>query len=89
MTERRDLLYVVELGLPLAALFLAPLALIAAVPELLANLLSSVGNQTSIRFHYTAPITPSSPLPSSARAQFVRREAERRSSFSCSPGAGS
>ena len=59
VTEQRDLLYLVELGVPLAALFLlAPLALIAAVPELLANLLSSVGNQTSIRFHYTAPIIP-------------------------------
>jgi uncharacterized membrane protein len=59
LTHRRDLLYLVELGLPLAGLFLlAPLALIAAVPELLANLLSSVSNQTSIRFHYTAPITP-------------------------------
>ena len=59
LTERRDLLYLVELGLPLAGLFLlAPLALIAVVPELLANLLSSVSNQTSIRFHYTAPITP-------------------------------
>jgi uncharacterized membrane protein len=75
VTERRDLLYLVELGLPLAALFLlAPLALIAAVPELLANLLSSVGNQTSIRFHYTAPITPF--LLAAAilgAAQFVRR----------------
>lgn len=59
LTERRDLLYLAELGLPLAGLFLlAPLALIAVVPELLANLLSSVSNQTSIRFHYTAPITP-------------------------------
>jgi uncharacterized membrane protein len=75
VTERRDLLYLVELGVPLAALFLlAPLALIAAVPELLANLLSSVGNQTSIRFHYTAPITPF--LFAAAilgASQFVRR----------------
>ena len=48
-----------ELGLPLAGLFLlAPVILIAAVPELLANALSYVGNQTSIRFHYTAPIAP-------------------------------
>ena len=75
LTDRRDLLYLVELGLPLAALFLlAPLVLIAAVPELLANLLSSVGNQTSIRFHYTAPITPF--LFAAAilgASQFVRR----------------
>jgi uncharacterized membrane protein len=75
VTERRDLLYLVELGVPLAALFLlSPLVLIAAVPELLANLLSSVGNQTSIRFHYTAPITPF--LFAAAifgASQFVRR----------------
>ncbi len=75
VTERRDLLYLLELGLPLAGLFLlAPLAVIAALPELLANLLSSVGNQTSIRFHYTAPITPF--LFAAAilgAAQFVRR----------------
>jgi uncharacterized membrane protein len=58
-TERRDLLYLLELGLPLAGLFLlAPLVLIAALPELAANLLSSVATQTSIRFHYTAPIAP-------------------------------
>ncbi|HEX7254495.1 MAG TPA: DUF2079 domain-containing protein [Gaiellaceae bacterium] len=59
VTERRDLLYLAELALPVAGLFvLAPLVLVAAVPELLANLLSYVSNQTSIRFHYTAPITP-------------------------------
>jgi uncharacterized membrane protein len=57
--ERRDLLYVAELGLPLLGLFLAaPLLLVAALPELAANLLSSVSTQTSIRFHYTAPIAP-------------------------------
>ena len=59
LTEGRDLLYLAELGLPLAGLFvLAPLALVAALPELLANLLSSISTQTSIRFHYTAPIAP-------------------------------
>jgi uncharacterized membrane protein len=59
VTERRDLVYLLELGAPLAGLFLlAPVALIAALPELVANLLSSVSNQTSIRFHYTAPIAP-------------------------------
>ena len=59
MVEGRDLLYLAELALPLAGLFLlAPLALVAALPELLANLLSSVSTQTSIRFHYTAPIAP-------------------------------
>jgi hypothetical protein len=59
VAEGRDLLYLAELALPLAGLFLlAPLALVAALPELLANLLSSVSTQTSIRFHYTAPIAP-------------------------------
>ena len=59
VTERRDLVYLLELGAPLAGLFLlAPLVLIAALPELAANLLSSVSTQTSIRFHYTAPIVP-------------------------------
>jgi len=55
----RDLLYVAELVLPVAGLFLlAPLIALAALPELAANLLSSVSTQTSIRFHYTAPIAP-------------------------------
>ena len=59
VTEQRDLLYLAALGLPLAGLFLlAPLLLVPALPELAANLLSSVSNQTSIEFHYTAPITP-------------------------------
>jgi hypothetical protein len=59
VTDGHDLLYLAELALPLLALFLlAPLVLIPALPELLANLLSSVSTQTSIRFHYTAPIAP-------------------------------
>ena len=59
ITQGRDLTYIVELGLPLLGLFvLAPLALIPALPELAANLLSSVSTQTSVHFHYTAPITP-------------------------------
>jgi uncharacterized membrane protein len=59
LTQGRDLLYVAELALPLAGLFVfAPVTLVAALPELLANLLSSVSTQTSIRFHYTAPIAP-------------------------------
>jgi uncharacterized membrane protein len=59
MADGRDLLYVAELALPLLGLFvLAPLVLVPAVPELLANLLSSVSTQTSIHFHYTAPIAP-------------------------------
>jgi uncharacterized membrane protein len=59
VTQGRDVAYLAELGLPLAGLFLlAPLLLIAALPELAANLLSSVSTQTSIEFHYTAPIAP-------------------------------
>jgi hypothetical protein len=59
VTQGRDLTYLAELGLPLAGLFLlAPLLLIPALPELAANLLSSVSTQTSIEFHYTAPIAP-------------------------------
>jgi uncharacterized membrane protein len=59
VTEGRDLEYLLQLGLPLAGLFLAaPLLLLPALPELAANLLSEVSTQTSIEFHYTAPIAP-------------------------------
>jgi uncharacterized membrane protein len=59
VTEGRDLTYLLQLAAPLAGLFLAaPLLLIAALPELAANLLSETETQTSIEFHYTAPITP-------------------------------
>jgi uncharacterized membrane protein len=59
VTEGRDLVYLLQLALPLAGLFLAaPLLLIPALPELAANLLSETSTQTSIEFHYTAPIVP-------------------------------
>jgi uncharacterized membrane protein len=59
VTEERDLAYLLQLALPLAGLFLAaPLLLLPALPELAANLLSDVSTQTSIEFHYTAPIAP-------------------------------
>lgn len=59
VTEGRDLTYLFQLALPLAALFLAaPLLLLPALPELAANLLSETATQTSIEFHYTAPIAP-------------------------------
>jgi uncharacterized membrane protein len=59
VTEGRDLTYLLQLALPLAGLFLAaPLLLIPALPELAANLLSETATQTSIEFHYTAPIIP-------------------------------
>ena len=51
----RDLHYVLQLLWPLAFLpLLAPLVLVAALPELAINLLSAVTTQTSIHFHYTA-----------------------------------
>jgi uncharacterized membrane protein len=59
VTEGRDLTYLIQLALPLAGLFLAaPLILVAAVPEVAASLLSDVATQTSIEFHYTAPVVP-------------------------------
>lgn len=55
----RDLRYLLELVAPLAALcLLAPLVLLAALPELAINLLSATPTQTSIRFHYTAGLIP-------------------------------
>jgi uncharacterized membrane protein len=57
--EGRDWRYLAELFLPLAALWLlAPLMLVAAMPELAANLLSRVHPQASIHFHYTAAEIP-------------------------------
>ena len=51
--------YLLELVLPLAALpLLAPLAAATALPELLANLLSTTRTQQSIHFHYTAAAIP-------------------------------
>lgn len=56
---RRDLAYMAELALPLGLLFaLAPLAALAALPELALNVLSSTATQTSIRFHYVAALVP-------------------------------
>jgi uncharacterized membrane protein len=55
----RDLHYLLTLVVPLAGLcLLAPLVLIAALPELAVNLLSSTPTQTSIHFHYTAGLIP-------------------------------
>jgi uncharacterized membrane protein len=55
----RDLHYLLTLVVPLAGLcLLAPLVLIAALPELAINLLSSTPTQTSIHFHYTAGLIP-------------------------------
>ena len=55
----RDLHYLLELVAPLAGLcLLSPLVLVAALPELAINLLSSTTTQTSIHFHYTAGLIP-------------------------------
>jgi uncharacterized membrane protein len=55
----RDLHYLLDLVAPLAALcLLAPLVLVAALPELAINLLSATKPQTSIYFHYTAGLIP-------------------------------
>jgi uncharacterized membrane protein len=55
----RGLGYLARLVLPLGLLvLLAPLVLVAALPELAVNLLSAATTQTSIRFHYTAGLIP-------------------------------
>jgi uncharacterized membrane protein len=55
----RGLGYLARLVLPLGGLVvLAPLMLVAALPELAVNLLSAATTQTSIRFHYTAGLIP-------------------------------
>jgi len=57
--DHRGTHYLIDLVLPIAALsVLAPLLLVALLPELALNLLSSVGAQTSIHFHYTAGEIP-------------------------------
>ena len=57
--EWQDLRYVATLLWPLAFLpFAAPLALVAALPELGLNLLSSTVTQTSVRTHYAAVTVP-------------------------------
>ena len=68
----RDLHYLRStLVAPLAALcLLAPIVLVAALPELAINLLSSTTTQTSIHFHYTAGLIP----PADHRRD-LRREA--------------
>jgi uncharacterized membrane protein len=71
--------YLIYLALPLALLFVAaPLVLLAAVPELALNLLSSVTTQTSIHHHYTAGLIP--PLVAASvlgAARIARGQRER------------
>jgi uncharacterized membrane protein len=56
--DGRGLGYAARLIVPAALVLLAPLTLVAAIPELAFNLLSSAPTQTSIHFHYTAAVTP-------------------------------
>jgi uncharacterized membrane protein len=57
--DTRGLGYLARLLAPLAFLPLgAPLALLPALPDLALNLLSSTRTQTSIHFHYSAPLIP-------------------------------
>ncbi len=57
--DGRDLSYLASLLLSLALLPLAaPLALVAALPELGLNLLSDTVTQTSVKTHYAATIAP-------------------------------
>ena len=57
--DGRDLSYLAALFLPLGLLPLAaPLALLAALPELGLNLLSSTITQTSVKTHYAATAIP-------------------------------
>jgi uncharacterized membrane protein len=56
--DGRGVGYLLRLLLPVAFVVVAPLTLVAALPELAINLLSSTTTQTSIHFHYTAAITP-------------------------------
>ena len=57
--DHRGTHYLLDLLLPMAALaLLAPLLLVALVPELGLNLLSSVDAQSSIHYHYVAAEIP-------------------------------
>jgi uncharacterized membrane protein len=57
--DGRDLSYLAALLLPLGLLPLAaPLALVAGLPELGLNVLSSTVTQTSVKTHYAATIVP-------------------------------
>jgi uncharacterized membrane protein len=72
----RDLHYILQLGWPLAFLFvLSPLVLVAALPEIAINLLSAVPTQTSIHFHYTAGLIPPLVIASVLGAKRLGRNA--------------
>jgi uncharacterized membrane protein len=72
--SRRDLHYLVTLVAPLAGVcLLAPLVLIAALPELAINQLSATSTQTTIHFHYTAGLIPPLVIAAVLGAKRLRR----------------
>ena len=74
--DGRGLSYLADLLLPLALLPLAaPLVALIALPELAINLLSATPTQTSIHFHYVAPIV--APLVAAAVAGAARLSRRR------------
>jgi uncharacterized membrane protein len=76
--DGRGLGYLVRLLAPVLFVAVAPLTLVAALPELAINLLSSTATQTSIHFHYTAAITPALVAGSVfGAARIARRRPER------------
>src|ERR671934_2861567 len=75
--DERGLRYLADLAVPLAGLFLlAPLVLVAALPELALNLLADTKTQKSIHFHYTAGLIP--PLVVASVLGAARLSAGRR-----------
>ena len=86
--DGRGLGYLVRLLAPVLFVAVAPLTLVAVLPELAINLLSSTATQTSIHFHYTAAITPalvagSVSGPRGSPAAGPRRRRRSRSRRSC------
>jgi uncharacterized membrane protein len=76
--DHRGVHYLLDLGLPLAGLFLlSPLTLLVALPELALNMLSRTPAQTSIHFHYTAGEIPGLVAASVLGAAWLSRRAPR------------
>ena len=72
--DQQNLGYLARLALPLGVLWaLSPLALLASLPDLALNLLSSTPAQSSIHFHYTAGVIPGLVVASVLGAARLRR----------------
>jgi uncharacterized membrane protein len=81
--------YLADLGLPLLLLFAAaPLVLLAALPELGLNLLSSAPTQDSIHHHYTAGLIPPLVAASVLGAAKLARGDQRRTTLLASVAVG-